>query len=723
MQPAPLADPSAMSPQQRTDELVKAVEMDDLLGVLLVLKYAGRQEVNSRSSRTGRTPLSTTIATPLRRMDVRRLIAECLLLDGADPEEGLRQRPAASTAALVDIVGNWRRGGREKSVAAYRLRFQQTLEQAEAYIRTNSLGVDSLSKPAQEPTASVTDERRSNDPSRRPPHHVERSQPVGASFSSHHHHDPPRPPRRSLSPRRRRSPSPRSRVTPSSSSRPTRPASPPRPANSQRRGFSPDRKVTSGTAALFWVFVGNMPSTVAERYIFDLLEARGIRVGEIFLSQAASGSRFAFVGVASLDESRAAISSFDGVFIDGVRLTAKPFRDARTGANQPEVGSGKSGPYVGTKKQAARSDDTRCGVTLMHLSPRTRPTDVAQFLAPVVPPNMIERIDVRTLGISTLAFCRLYDREVARKAILEFDGKILLGHATRLNWMEPDKRPVPEQHSNQPRSYRWLPGDDKSRPPSTRSPSPLSKRRRLSQDQSKPSPKVPSQATSTAPDVTKTSQPVSTNPFPPAAKSSDTAVAAYQKPPQNQQVPQDDPQKPSEPSSVPHKAPVPDVISASELATAVQTVESASPSDPVNSLATSAETTSPEQATEGARLGSFGLSVEETKAIQQAWQPVNANGDASTRTVDLKAHFGILSQAEAKAALEANKQRPSFPRDEQRQRKFESFLRAQAGESQEYYMTFLAQVADFNRSNALFVDTARVSLQSDGVNGVKGESG
>ncbi|GAA5890325.1 hypothetical protein JCM6882_008795 [Rhodosporidiobolus microsporus] len=690
MQPAPLADPSAMSPQQRTDELVKAVEMDDLLGVLLVLQYAGRQEVNSRS------------------------------------------------------------------VAAYRLRFQQTLEQAEAYIRTNSLGVDSLSKPAQEPTASVTDERRSNDPSRRPPHHVERSQPVGAStsrqhessrrsrsprrppvdhsdhrhrrepspprrssFSSHHHHEPPRPPRRSLSPRRRRSPSPRSRVTPSSSSRPTRPASPPRPANSQRRGFSAERKVTRGDAALFWVFVGNMPSTVAERYIFDLLEARGIRVGEIFLSQAASGSRFAFVGVASLDESRAAISSLNGVLVDGVRLTAKPFRDARTGADQPEVGSGKSGPYVGTKKQAARSDDTRCGVTLMHLSPRTRPTDVAQFLAPVVPPNMIERIDVRTLGISTLAFCRLYDREVARKAILEFDGKILLGHATRLNWMEPDKRPIPEQHSTQPRSYRWLPGEEKSRPPPTRSPSPLSKRRRLSQDQSKSSPPVPSQATSTASDGTKPSQPVSVNPSPPAAKSSHTAAAAHP----DHQVHTNETIKPSEPSPVPREAPPRDVSSAQVSEPAAQTVESASPSNPANSLATSAETTSPEQATEGARLGSFGLSVEEIKAIQQAWQPADANGDASTRVIDLKAHFGLLSQAEAKAALEANKQRPAFPRDEQRQRKFESFLRAQAGESQEYYMTFLAQVADFNRSNALFVDTARVSLQSDGVNGVKGESG
>lgn len=45
-----LADPSVMTAQERTNELVASVERDDLLAVLLVLGYCAEDEVNSRGA-------------------------------------------------------------------------------------------------------------------------------------------------------------------------------------------------------------------------------------------------------------------------------------------------------------------------------------------------------------------------------------------------------------------------------------------------------------------------------------------------------------------------------------------------------------------------------------------------------------------------------------------------------------------------------------------------
>ncbi|GAA6026854.1 hypothetical protein JCM8097_005910 [Rhodosporidiobolus ruineniae] len=365
MQAAPLADPSSMSSQGRTNELALAVAKDDLLGVLLVLHYCTGGEVNGRDSKSGLTPLQTALATPIRQLNVRQLAIECLLFDGADGHQAERQRPTPSAEPLVKVVREWDTTGKAAAAASFELRYNMDLAKVEAYLRKYQLDVLSLPPPVQEPPASRKEERPRRD-----------------SHQDHPEHQ-------------------------------------------------------SGV----WVFVGGMPATVAERFLFEMLEARGVNVVEIFLSGRPDGTRFAFVQVSSQAEGRMVIESLDGYRLQDKTLVAKPFFDQKTKSRTPEVGRGTSGPYRGTKHQAERSPDgTRIGVTFMHCSNATRQQDIAQLLQSVMPASNIIRIDVKRIGLFTMAFCRLHDRELTRKAIIELDGQVLLGHALRANWMEVDRR-------------------------------------------------------------------------------------------------------------------------------------------------------------------------------------------------------------------------------------------------------------------------------------------
>ncbi|GAA5996443.1 uncharacterized protein JCM10292_007610 [Rhodotorula paludigena] len=148
-----LADPSIMLAHERTDELVKCVERDDLLGVLLVLCYCVDDEVNGKASAFPITPLETAVCYPTRRFAVRRLIVECLLHRGASPDDIVRKPAASAHAALLSVLRGWRSGGREQAPIAYQLCFVLSLEEAETYITDNGLGPDGPHDPP--PAAST----------------------------------------------------------------------------------------------------------------------------------------------------------------------------------------------------------------------------------------------------------------------------------------------------------------------------------------------------------------------------------------------------------------------------------------------------------------------------------------------------------------------------------------------------------------------------------------
>ncbi|GAA6001070.1 hypothetical protein JCM10207_007399 [Rhodosporidiobolus poonsookiae] len=111
---APLADPSTMTPQQRTDELVKAVREDDLLGVVLFLRYSRGDEVNGTDRKSGQLSLEVALIAPFRSLAVRQLVTECLLHSGAKLDSlpfGVRR---LANEQIDRLLQDWTRGGREQ---------------------------------------------------------------------------------------------------------------------------------------------------------------------------------------------------------------------------------------------------------------------------------------------------------------------------------------------------------------------------------------------------------------------------------------------------------------------------------------------------------------------------------------------------------------------------------------------------------------------------------
>ncbi|ORY61910.1 hypothetical protein BCR35DRAFT_355144 [Leucosporidium creatinivorum] len=104
------------------------------------------------------------------------------------------------------------------------------------------------------------------------------------------------------------------------------------------------------------------------------------------------------------------------------------------------------------------------------------------------------------------------------------------------------------------------------------------------------------------------------------------------------------------------------------------------------------------------RIECLNLTLDDIDLIQQAWKPLpHPPTDDFTRSVEISASFGYLSPSEAKAALES----PPLYSDSAKQARYETFLRAQMGDSRDRYMVFLAQLAQFNASNLEFVNFAQ----------------
>ena len=144
------------------------------------------------------------------------------------------------------------------------------------------------------------------------------------------------------------------------------------------------------------------------------------------------------------------------------------------------------------------------------------------------------------------------------------------------------------------------------------------------------------------------------------------------------------------------------------------------------------------------RLRSIGLSPNQLDAVQQLWHPVEraqlAAHDAQLveRSMDVKVDFGRVAQEDARLALSSDKLAPAFPDDPASQVRYSAFLKAQAGESRDYYtvrlslsspavdvfdgdadapaplrraQVFFAQLAEFNSLSAEFGDKAHTAAE------------
>ncbi|GAA6026873.1 hypothetical protein JCM8097_005924 [Rhodosporidiobolus ruineniae] len=111
MEPSTLPDPTAFTSQQLTDELSRQVAGEDVLGVFLLLLYCHSNEVNRHNSIDNLTSLEVAISAPLRRLDLRILIIEVLLLHGADPDLALKNPLLMPPRSLSRVVREWKNGG------------------------------------------------------------------------------------------------------------------------------------------------------------------------------------------------------------------------------------------------------------------------------------------------------------------------------------------------------------------------------------------------------------------------------------------------------------------------------------------------------------------------------------------------------------------------------------------------------------------------------------
>ncbi|KAK4332721.1 Proteophosphoglycan ppg4 [Rhodotorula toruloides] len=108
----------------------------------------------------------------------------------------------------------------------------------------------------------------------------------------------------------------------------------------------------------------------------------------------------------------------------------------------------------------------------------------------------------------------------------------------------------------------------------------------------------------------------------------------------------------------------------------------------------------------------LGLPPPDLEAISQMWAPLDEAplgryGKPFDRHLRTKIKFGFVPQQDAEAALQDERMRTVFKDDPVLQQRFEVFLAAQAGRSKDWYLTFFAHIAEFNRLSRLFSETAR----------------
>ncbi|GAA6026853.1 hypothetical protein JCM8097_005909 [Rhodosporidiobolus ruineniae] len=414
-----LADPSVMSWQERVDELAKQAASDDLLGVLLVLLYCRSDEVNGRTSTDGLTPLEAALSAPFRRLDLRILVVELLLLHGADPDQALGNPLLTAPRALFDVLQRWNNGRRDNARVAQHL-LTVSLEDAEAYISANGLDPTTPAPPPPPPSHR---------------HAFPSPAPSPDDRDSLYRSRDGRKRRWSRSPEY----SQRKRILHSAADRLKRPVGPPHPFPTfshklARHGYSDH--------ATNWVAVRNLPLIKSERYVKEKLERRAIEVSDIFLNtdfhSAGPPCRCAFVGLFSESEVPRAIEALGQLEVDGHVLRTERFFDKQTGSSIPRMAdSHPERRYVGPVAQAARPPHPqKIGLFMLHLPPHTQQHDIEDFLSRSMPRSEIASIFIKYAEAGTLAFVGLRSAEAGRRAILELDGEVLLGQAVRVSWRE-----------------------------------------------------------------------------------------------------------------------------------------------------------------------------------------------------------------------------------------------------------------------------------------------
>jgi len=439
-----------------------------------------------------------------------------------------------------------------------------------------------------------------------------------------------------------------------------------------------------------WLFVGGLPQTVAERWIYDHLTGIGITVDDIFLSHSYNQSaRFAYVAVRRATDIDKACVSLRRVKLEGRAVLAKPFFDPATQSSVPQVSnSDYKRQYVGSERQASRPpDEHRLGLFVLHISRAARPPHVLDFLRRCLRADEIGPIELKHLGTNVVAFVLMRDAALCRRAIRQLDGEVFCGQAVRVSWLELDKRdgaslaPYPSSRTleknrrltSSPATARPTDShgtgsrhDDGINPAAVNSaPLKMNRYEQLAAAGAKKQTDAPSPSAPTP-----TAAHTSTTSFTSSGSSTCARSAAA--------------------SETPARTPAP----SSRAPTSVSLGSLGVTQLQLHDDSTSSTTAAHERDVD--RLRSIGLSPDQLDAVQQLWRPVEraelASPDAQLveRSMDVKVDFGRVAQEDARLALSSDKLAPAFPDDPASQARYSAFLKAQAGESRDYYTVRLS---------------------------------
>ncbi|GJN88424.1 hypothetical protein Rhopal_001390-T1 [Rhodotorula paludigena] len=456
-----------------------------------------------------------------------------------------------------------------------------------------------------------------------------------------------------------------------------------------QRGFSPEASTArrslprepTPTRPENWVYVGNMPTTIAERYIYDKLTTAGIVVDDVFLSTSHSKpARFAYVAVRDRASIPAACATLKRAPVGNRNLSSTPFVDRRTGQSWPEIAeSDWKRRYVGPEKQAQLQPEKRqLGLFLMHVARSATTADVGNFLRRSLRAEQIGNISMRQLGMNTLAFVDMHDEAACRKAIVDLDGECFCGNASSAS-ADANFAPLAKNR------YEHCAATGQTDVPPAAGAAAMARQVTIERDAPADMAPSPATARSTAP-------------------TSSASAQAF-----------------SRIQGQSHKR----LTNSDRTGDQVMLSADEAPIAPValdeSALCESIDSTMPTPAQyedDLERLRSLGMTAEDIKAIELVWTPLDqplagrTSGEAFARSVTTQVRFGYVSPNEARAALEHNAAVPAFPDDAAMQARYEAFLRAQAGESRDWYTVFFAQLADFNSSSAAFSAKARELVSS-----------
>ncbi|BGP38098.1 hypothetical protein JCM10449v2_002025 [Rhodotorula kratochvilovae] len=357
------------------------------------------------------TALEADVSSPVVRLDLRLLIAECLLLSSAESASALQLAQAVGADELGQVLQGWSSGGCEAGTTVRWLCDSSTaLGHVEEWIEEAGFGVldeGTATSPATEEQSAETFSAAKPDD--------DRATAVAGAI------------RVSSSPRRRPSP-------------------------------------PSADPLEFWADVSDISPTLSERYLFDVLKSIGVVMEDCLMApHAGLARRFAYIGLHTKADLEKTIEALDLRDTGDGPLSAHPFFDRRANATRPDFGGcGRAQEaYLGPERNAANAPHPRARTLILkHLPEWATTARVVEFVESALGPRAVQALSLHQPKGKTdqVALVDLDHHDDALKAFTLLDGATFDTRGICVLW-RTDKAARPARRANSPEKERNIPFD------------------------------------------------------------------------------------------------------------------------------------------------------------------------------------------------------------------------------------------------------------------------